>query len=121
MQTFQECLEAYGCDYAGIVQRFMGNEAMYRRLLEMFFKDDSMEKLQNALCSGDLTEAFESAHTLKGVTGNLGLTPLYNAVCAIVEPLRRQDTDCDCLQLFQAIAQEYQKVEALRDELKRVV
>ena len=35
-----------------------------------------------------MTSAFEAAHTLKGVTGNMGLTPLYDAVCTIVEPLR---------------------------------
>ena len=28
------------------------------------------------------------AHTLKGVAGNMGLTPLFDKVCAIVEPLR---------------------------------
>ena len=30
----------------------------------------------------DLDGAFEAAHTLKGVAGNLGLTPLYRSVCA---------------------------------------
>jgi HPt (histidine-containing phosphotransfer) domain-containing protein len=32
--------------------------------------------------------AFDSAHELKGVLANMGLTPLWEDACALVEPLR---------------------------------
>lgn len=116
--TFQESLEAYGADCAGILQRFMGDEAMYRRILGLLFQDGNLKKLGAALDAGDLTSAFEAAHTLKGVAGNLGLTPLYGAVCAIVEPLRRRDAECGYAALYRAVQEEFRRVEALWEELK---
>ena len=119
MRTFQESLEAYGADYEGIMRRFMGSEAVYRRILGLLFDDGNLEKLGKALDAGDLPAAFEAAHTLKGVAGNLGLTPLYGAVCAVVEPLRRRETACDYPALYRAVREEFRRVEALWEELKR--
>ena len=42
----------------------------------------------------DLDAAFEAAHALKGVLGNLGLTPLYEPVAEMTECLRSK-TDKD--------------------------
>ncbi len=67
----------------------MGNEAMYLRLFGHAVRRTTICRgWATRSTAGDLTGAFEAAHTLKGVAGNLGLTPLYEAVCAIVEPLR---------------------------------
>ena len=88
MNEFQIKFEIYGGDYPATMGRFMGNEAMYLRLLDMLFRDESLRQLGAALETGDIKSAFEAAHTLKGAVGNMGLTPLYQAVCAIVEPLR---------------------------------
>ena len=65
----------------------------------------------------DLDGAFEAAHTLKGVAGNLGLTPLYRSVCAVVEPLRIREERDDYADFYQAIRKEYEKVEQMRQEL----
>ncbi|MGI6200075.1 MAG: Hpt domain-containing protein [Christensenellales bacterium] len=118
MADFRERFEAYGGDYEATMGRFMGNEALYRRLLPMLFEDDSFSKLKAALIAGDLEGAFQAAHTLKGVTGNLGLTPLYAAICQIVEPLRRRDPDADYPAMSQAIADEFDKVARLRRQLE---
>lgn len=117
METFQELFEAYGADYRETMRRFMNKEAMYIRFLDMLFQDTSLEKLGRALDSGDMTGAFEAAHTLKGVSANLGLTPLYEAVCAIVEPLRF-GTPFDAEQLFEKIQSEFKRVDLLRSSLK---
>ena len=87
-------------------------------MLALFFKDDNMEKLNDALNTGNIAGAYEAAHTLKGVAGNLGLTPLYEAVSDIVEPLRRGETDCDYAELYRAVQGEFRRVETLQDELK---
>lgn len=116
MQGFQARFEAYGGDYGETMDRFMGNEALYLRLLNMLFEDDSLQKLAAALDAGDQAAAFSAAHTLKGVAGNLGLTPLYRAVCAMVEPLRREEA-CDYQALLQAIRAEFEQAEALRRNL----
>ena len=49
---------------------------------------------KKALEAGDLDAAFEAAHALKGVTGNLALTPIYEPVQVVTELLRsRTETD----------------------------
>lgn len=117
MKTFREMLEEYGVDYAPTMERFMGNEKLYIRLLDMFFKDDNMQKLGTAISQQDYTAAFEAAHTLKGVVGNMGITPLYTAVCAMVEPLRIRENRSDYPDLYQVIKTEYEKANALRQQL----
>lgn len=115
---FREIFQAYGADYDATMERFMGNEALYLRLLGMLFQDDNLNKLGAALEAGDLTGAFEAAHTLKGVAGNMGLSPLYEAVCAIVEPLRAGQPRSDYTALYQVIQTEFRRVETLNMRLK---
>ncbi|WP_338148938.1 Hpt domain-containing protein [Dysosmobacter acutus] len=117
MRSVQEIFEAYGADYQVTMSRFLGNEEMYLRFLHMLFQDDNLQKLGQALERGDLTAAFEAAHTLKGVTGNLGLTPLYEAVCVIVEPLRDRKEQ-DYAQMYQRIREEFRRADAFLEQLK---
>ena len=118
MRGFRDTLEAYGVDYQTTMDRFLGNETLYRSLLDRLFEDDSLQKLGGALASGDTAKAFEAAHTLKGVTGNMGLTPLYAARCTLVEPLRTGERRDDYPMLFQAVQTEFRRADELRDALK---
>ena len=58
MQGFREIFETYGADYQATMTRFIGNETMYLRFLDMLFQDPNLQKLGDALESGDLTAAF---------------------------------------------------------------
>lgn len=118
MEGFREAFAAYGADYQETMGRFMGNEGMYLRLMDMLFKDDSVEKLGQALAAGDLTGAFEAAHTLKGVAANMGLTPLYRVVCCMVDPLRAQEVREDYLEQYQAVQEELRRADRFRRQLK---
>lgn len=75
------------------LERFMGNAALYERMLRtlpgMLRKTD----VGAAFASGDTTDAMEKAHALKGVTGNLSITPLYEAYTKIVDYLRAGKSD----------------------------
>lgn len=107
-------LTAYGADMDGALERFVGDEALYADCFGLFLKDPSFAALDAALASGDYAAAFDAAHTLKGVAGNLGLTPLYDAVCSLVEPLRRQD--CTGLDApYQAVLAAKAAAEKLKD------
>lgn len=121
MRNFKEIFENYGADYNTTMTRFMGDEKMYMKFLDMFFKDENLLKMGQALEEGALTAAFEAAHTLKGVAANMGLSPLYQTVCDIVEPLRAGEPRQDYSMLYQRIQDEFHRVEVLRDELKGVV
>ena len=118
LRGFRDTLEAYGVDYQTTMDRFLGNETLYRSLLDRLFEDDSLQKLGDALASGDTAKAFEAAHTLKGVTGNMGLTPLYAALCTLVEPLRTGERRDDYPMLFQAVQTEFRRADELRAALK---
>jgi HPt (histidine-containing phosphotransfer) domain-containing protein len=57
-------------------------------------EEPTFDRLREALEAGDLDKAFEQAHALKGVTGNLALTPIDRPVREITELLRSR-TDMD--------------------------
>lgn len=118
MSQFRELFEAYGADYELTMSRFLGDETKYLRFLDLLFLDDNLQTLGDALAAGDLDGAFGAAHTLKGISGNLGLTPLYNAVCEIVAPLRLREGRDDYPVMYQAIQLEFRKVDLLRRKLK---
>ena len=118
MGEFRKIFEAYGADYNSTMARFMGNEAMYVKFLDMLFKDDNLDKLGTALGQQDYEAAFAAAHTLKGVVGNMGLTPLFNAVCAIVESLRKREVPEDYNGLYQMIQTGFLQADEFRKKLK---
>lgn len=117
MAGWQTIFADYGADYAATMGRFMGNEALYLRLLGMLFQDDTLEQLGAALDADDRRRGFEAAHTLKGVASNLGLTPLCRALELIVEPLRAGEERGDYPTLYHAVRREFQRAEAFRAAL----
>ena len=83
-----EMLRAYGADVDTGLRRCMNNEAFYLRLVPMAANDGGFDTLRTALEKRDLDAAFEAAHALKGVLGNLSLTPLYAPIAEMTELLR---------------------------------
>ena len=85
-------LKAFGADTATGLGRCGNNEALYLRLVKTVPKQPDFDKMIAAIRAGDLKTGFESAHALKGVLGNLSLSPLYEKVCEITEHLRHGAT-----------------------------
>ncbi len=82
-------LEKRGCAISEMLeQTYMGNEAFYVKMLTKMTSSGGMVKLQDALLSADVNALFSASHDLKGVYGTLGLTPLYEKCCEIVEIAR---------------------------------
>lgn len=97
-----DALKGYGADVDQGLSRCMNNEAFYIRLVGMALNDKSFAALRAALNDGDLDRAFDAAHSLKGVLGNLALTPMYNDVYELTELLRSR-TDMDYSDYMTAI------------------
>lgn len=106
-------LRAYGADMDAALERFVGDEGLYGECFRMFLDEPSFAALGAALEQSDLSAAFDAAHTLKGVAGNLGLTPLFNDVCAIVEPLRHGE-NVGLAEKYQAILEDKALLEQYR-------
>lgn len=84
-------LKEYGADTEKGLSLCMGNEALYLRLVSTIPDEQKFTELKSSIESNDLDTAFENAHALKGVTGNLALSPLYNPLLEITEFLRARE------------------------------
>lgn len=90
MHNFLEELKSENCDVHSAMERCLNDEEFYLKCFKLTVSDIAFEKLGKALAEEDLEKAFEYAHGLKGVTGNMGITPLYNKIVEIVELLRKR-------------------------------
>lgn len=69
---------AMGGDLETVRGRLLTDERI-EKFAKIFLQDTSMQTLESALEAGDLPEAYRGAHTLKGVSRDLGFTPLFEA------------------------------------------
>ena len=92
-QGKQQLLCAAGIDVEEALGRFMGNEALLLKFLLRFPGDDTFSRLRQAMEARDTTRAFEAAHTLKGVVGNLSMKELHGRLVPLVVALRAGDAD----------------------------
>ena len=83
-----EELSALGADTEDALSRFMGNSGLYERMLKKFPKVVEDAPVLTYAQSEDYDTATSNAHALKGVTGNLSLTPLYTKYTKIVDLYR---------------------------------
>ena len=108
-------LRAYSRDVEEGLIRCMNNEAFYLRLVNMAVDDAGFGRLQAAVEAGNSKESFEAAHALKGMLGNLALTPLAEPASEMTE-LLRGGKDADYTGLYETIREQREKLLALRDE-----
>jgi HPt (histidine-containing phosphotransfer) domain-containing protein len=93
MKEFFTELEKQGADIKEGLGRLMGNEGLYEKLLAKFPASAEDEDIRKAMDKKDYNELLELTHKLKGVTGNLSLTPLYERYTTIVSDIRAKNYD----------------------------
>ena len=86
-----EGLRNNGADVETGLSRCVGKEDLYLKLVNMGLGDAKFEELGTVLQSNDLDQAFKICHALKGVIGNLAITPLYEALSQMTEKLRNNE------------------------------
>ena len=86
-------LQTFHVDIQDGLRRFMNNTALYEKMLKKFPAAAEGLPVQEHFDSGNLETALANAHTLKGMTGNLSLTPLYESYTEIVALLRANDPE----------------------------
>ncbi len=87
-EKFRKQLEENGADVDATLKRFMGNETLYMKFIMKFLDDKNFAGVKENLGKKDYEAAYVSAHTLKGVTANLGLDPVYKVVSQISDMLK---------------------------------
>lgn len=78
-------------DVSSAKERFMGNYSLFTRFLFDFPQRSLYGDLEQALAAADVKKAFEIAHTMKGIVGNLSLKRIAIPLYSIVETLRGGD------------------------------
>ena len=69
----------------------MMNDMLISRMLSKFINGDSVPQMISQYEQKDYRALFASAHSLKGVAGNLALSPLYELASIITEATRNSD------------------------------
>ena len=83
-----EKLRELGINLDEALERFMGKQSLYDKMLKKLPKAIEQYEVLEYFITGDYEKAVANAHTLKGATGNLSVTPLFEAYTEIVNNLR---------------------------------
>lgn len=108
-----ETLKDLGIDPKDGLARCMNKEDFYFKMLKLGLSDEKFDLIEDILKNKKMKECFEMAHALKGVTGNLALTPMYNSLSELTE-LLRNNKDADYLAI-------YKSVKEMRDKLLKII
>jgi HPt (histidine-containing phosphotransfer) domain-containing protein len=75
------------------MRRVAGNDRLYFSLVRQFIEGQSgiPEQIRQAMTSGDLKTAERLAHTIKGVSGNLGAAAVQEAAASLEGAIRHGD------------------------------
>lgn len=85
--NIREFYGAIGSDFEAAKSRML-TERLMDKLVRKFADDRNFQRLSDAISAKDGKEAFEAAHTLKGLALNLGFDRLGKATSEITEKLR---------------------------------
>ena len=83
----KECYAKFGGDYEGVLGRLMKEERIIK-YAGKFVKGNDYQLIVDSLDAGDMETAFRNVHNLKGVSLNLGFTPLHQTSDILCEALR---------------------------------
>lgn len=87
-------LKEFGADTDEGITRCLNDEDFYLDLVRSVIPDERLDELEKLIADRDFDKAFEMAHALKGMYGNISLKPIYEPICEITELLRdKKDGD----------------------------
>lgn len=88
MSLFED-LKALGVDVDEGLERVMDDEPLYEMMLGMFIDTVNNNSIEMADFDADsLDELIGRVHALKGLTGNLAMTPLFKGYLQMLDLLR---------------------------------
>ncbi|MBO6129855.1 MAG: Hpt domain-containing protein [Pseudobutyrivibrio sp.] len=83
-----EVLRQFGANVDEGLERCMGDGDFYLELIPDALVESYYKSIEDLILSNDYHQAFEVAHSLKGILSNLALTPILEPVSEITEGLR---------------------------------
>lgn len=92
MDLFED-LKVLGVNIDDGLRRLNGNATLYKRLLNAFVGTLEKYYIDLDFDENNCTEITEKAHAIKGIAGNLSITPLYKSYTQIVDLLRANKSE----------------------------
>lgn len=114
--TLQEFAAVTNMDLDGTMARFANMEKLVKKFLKKFPSDPSYHELCAAVETNDQSGIERSAHTLKGVAGNLGFQELFDVNQKIVDAVRSQHSE-NLQAYFQKDKELYETIIAALEQL----
>ena len=107
--TIEQCYQQLHGDYAQVLQR-LPSPALVERFIGKFLDDGSFSELSSAMAAGQTETAFRAAHTLKGVSANLGFEQLRQSASNLTELLRGKTgtVPAEAFPLMEQVRQDYE-------------
>ncbi len=109
-------LKSFGADTDTGLKLCLDNEEFYLGLVKSVISDSRVFELLKYSEANDVKSLFETAHALKGMYGNLSLTPIYEPLCELTE-LTRDSSEISgrCKELIQEIEEQSNKLSKLTE------
>lgn len=105
----KQILISAGVDLDGAMERFMNNEKLYHNFLNKFITNPNFTELETLIGQKDWEQALTISHNLKGVSGSLGFTKLYEQLVTQVNLLRQQKNE-EAAAMMDDIMAEYHRM-----------
>lgn len=115
MNDLSAGLKSWGCDVEAAMERMLHDQTLFVICIHQVANDPVFEALGNALEQHQAAEAFDYAHTLKGILATTGITPLYTTVCQMVESLRVGSME-EPPKLYTLLLEQREKLRQILDE-----
>ncbi len=89
--NFDEAIKAIGINKEETLNRFSGNNELLEKFIKKFPEDKTIDFIKKAASEKNYNDLEESVHTMKGLSGNLGFSKLYEYSSALVNAIRAKD------------------------------
>lgn len=114
--NLKEFCEKLDIDYDNVLLKFGNNEILYKRFLKKFLEDETYYELEKSWNVKNYDELEKSAHTLKGVSANLGINRLFELTSKIVQAVRMETYD-NMEETYKKLEEEYRLTKEMINEL----
>lgn len=91
--NLQEELKELGVNVDEGINRLMGNASLYEKMLGTFVNMLEKSTVDPDFDSENYDDVIETTHAIKGASGNLSITPVYEAYTKIVDLLRNKQPE----------------------------
>lgn len=105
--NIKEACDKLDINYEKNIARFAGNESIYIRFLKKMIVDETYNNLKQSWREKNYEETEKYAHTLKGISANLGIDRLFKVSDSLVQNIRKKEYE-KTQEYYNKLVEEYE-------------